>query len=294
MVKSAPTHCVGAVRRPSSRKPAVEKVDLDQHVAGRQANTQASLKPGARVPLLELDNISKSFGAIQAVVNVSLSIEPGEIVGLMGDNGAGKSVLCRIIAGNYQPTSGTIRIDGKPVVLHSPMAARAYGIDIVQQDLALCDNLSAASNVFLSRELMRWMGPISILDYRRMNERSDALFAMLKSETRPRDLVRFMSGGQRQAVAIARTMLKRARLVIMDEPTAAISLRQVTEVLSLMKRMRDEGIALIFISHRLPDIFDVADRIVVMRRGAKVCDKPKAQSSREEVIALITGALEAA
>jgi simple sugar transport system ATP-binding protein len=127
-----------------------------------------------------------------------------------------------------------------------------------------------------------------------MYERSAELFSTLKSETRPRDLVRSMSGGQRQAVAIARTMLQKARLVIMDEPTAAISIRQVEEVLKLMKQMRDEGIALIFISHRLPDIFDISDRIVVMRRGAKVCDKPKAKSSREEVVALITGALETA
>jgi simple sugar transport system ATP-binding protein len=254
----------------------------------------ANLLLEAVVPLLELENISKSFGAVEAVVNVSLSVEPGEIIGLMGDNGAGKSVLCRIIAGNYRPSSGTIRVDGKPVEFHGPIDARRYGIDMVQQNLALCDNLSAASNVFLSRELMRRFGPISVLDYKRMYERSAELFSTLKSETRPRDLVRSMSGGQRQAVAIARTMLQKARLVIMDEPTAAISIRQVEEVLKLMKQMRDEGIALIFISHRLPDIFDISDRIVVMRRGAKVCDKPKAKSSREEVVALITGALETA
>lgn len=243
---------------------------------------------------LELIEISKNFGAIQAVDRVSLIVEPGQIIGLMGDNGAGKSVLCRIIAGNYQPSSGRILIDGGPVVLHNPLEARARGIDIVHQDLALCDNLSAAANIFLSRELERRIGPFGILDYPAMYKRSGELFAALKSETRPRARVSSMSGGQRQAVAIARSMLSKARLVIMDEPTAAISVRQVEEVLKLMKRMRDEGISIIFISHRLPDVFDVSDRIVVMRRGAKVCDKPKAQSSREEVIALITGATETA
>lgn len=246
------------------------------------------------MPFLELIEISKNFGAIQAVDKVSLVVEPGEIIGLMGDNGAGKSVLCRIIAGNYQPSSGRILIDGEPVELHNPLEARARGIDIVHQDLALCDNLSAAANVFLSRELERHIGPFGILDYPAMYKRSGELFAALKSETRPRARVSSMSGGQRQAVAIARSMLSKARLVIMDEPTAAISIRQVEEVLKLMKQMRDEGIAIIFISHRLPDVFDVSDRIVVMRRGAKVCDKPKAKSSREEVIALITGAIETA
>ena len=212
----------------------------------------------------------------------------------MGDNGAGKSVLCRIIAGNYRPSSGHILIDGKRVSLGNPLEARARGIEIVQQDLALCDNLSAAAKVVLSRELEHGIGPFRILDYAGMYRRAGELFAALKSETRPRDRVGSMSGGQRQAVAIARAMLSKARLVIMDEPTAAISVRQVEEVLKLMKQMRDEGIAIIFISHRLPDVFEVSDRLVVMRRGAKVCDKPTAQSSREEVIGLITGAIEKA
>lgn len=236
--------------------------------------------------------MSKHFGAITAVDGVSLVVEPGEIIGLMGDNGAGKSVLCKIIAGNYLPSGGRILIEGQPVVFHTPADARARGIDIVHQDLALCNNLTAAANVFLSRELKRPVGPIRILDYEGMYRRSGELFATLKSDARPRGIVATMSGGQRQAVAIARTMLQKARLVIMDEPTAAISVRQVEEVLKLMKGMRAEGIAIIFISHRLPDVFDVADRIVVLRHGAKVCDKPKAQSSPEEVIALITGALE--
>ncbi len=247
-----------------------------------------------RMALLELIDISKSFGAIQAVTDVSLTLEPGHIVGLMGDNGAGKSTLVKIIAGNYPPTRGVMRMNGHDLVLHRPVDARAHGIEIVYQDLALCDNLTAAANVFLSRELYLGVGPFRILDYRGMARRASEIFAVLKSETRARDMVEQMSGGQRQAVAIARTMLSEAKIVLMDEPTAAISVRQVAEVLNLMRRLRDHGIAVIFISHRMPDIFDTADRIVVMRRGRKVADKNIVDSSPEEVTALITGALETA
>ncbi len=246
------------------------------------------------MPLLELVNISKSFGAIQAVNDVSLSLEPGEIVGLMGDNGAGKSTLVKIIAGNYPPTHGVVRMDGQDLVLHKPVDARAHGIEVVYQDLALCNNLSAAANVFLSRELYMRLGPVRVLDNRSMIRRAGEIFAVLKSETRPRDLVELMSGGQRQAVAIARTMLSDAKIVLMDEPTAAISMRQVAEVLNLMRRLRDHGIAVILISHRMPDIFQTADRIIVMRRGRKVADKRVDESSPEEVTALITGAIETA
>jgi simple sugar transport system ATP-binding protein len=248
----------------------------------------------APMALLELIDISKSFGAIQAVANLSLELNGGEIVGLMGDNGAGKSTLVKIIAGNYPPTSGTMRMNGRELVLRNPLDARAHGIEIVYQDLALCDNLTASSNVFLGREMTVGPVPFRIVDYGRMNRRTAQIFSVLKSETRARDLVKQMSGGQRQAVAIARTMLIEAKIVLMDEPTAAISIRQVTEVLSLMRRLRDQGIAIVFISHRTPDIFGVSDRIVVMRRGAKVADKPIAASSPEEVTGLITGALERA
>jgi len=246
------------------------------------------------MPLLELADISKSFGAIHAVSNVSLTLEPGQIVGLMGDNGAGKSTLVKIIAGNYPPTHGVMRMNGKELVLHKPVDARTHGIEIVYQDLALCDNLTAAANVFLSREMYVGAGPFRILDYRGMARRAGEIFTVLKSETRARDLVAQMSGGQRQAVAIARTMLSDAKIVLMDEPTAAISVRQVAEVLNLMRRLRDHGIAVILISHRMPDIFETADRIVVMRRGHKVADKLIADSSPEEITALITGAIETA
>jgi len=244
--------------------------------------------------ILELTRVSKHFGAIRALTDVSLALHAGEVVGLMGDNGAGKSTLVKIIAGNFPPSAGTMKLLGRPVVFHKPAEARGQGIEIVYQDLALCDNLSAAENVYLGRELTRGFGPFRWLDYRGMFQRSGELFAELKSETRPRDLVRRMSGGQRQAVAIARTRLSEPKIVLMDEPTAAISVRQVTEVLSLIRRLRDHDIAVVLISHRMPDVFAVADRVVVMRRGEKVADKPIGQSSPEEVTGLITGAIAAA
>jgi simple sugar transport system ATP-binding protein len=252
----------------------------------------AGLEAGNRVSVLELTNISKHFGAIQAVNDVSFSLEAGEVVGLMGDNGAGKSTLVKMIAGNFAPSHGTMKMDGAELVLHRPVDARRHGIEIVHQDLALCDNLTAAANVFLGRELRRGVWPFSILDYATMYRRAGEIFKELKSETRPRDLVRKMSGGQRQAVAIARTRLSNAKIVLMDEPTAAISVRQVAEVLNLIRRLRDQAIAVVLISHRMPDVFDVADRVIVMRRGRKVADKKIASSSPEEVTGLITGAIE--
>ena len=242
--------------------------------------------------LLELEGVSKHFGAIHALNDVSLAMEPGQVVGLMGDNGAGKSTLVKIIAGNFRPTHGSLRMEGADLVMHRPIEARKHGIEIVHQDLALCDNLTAAANVFLGRELQKSFGPLKILDYAAMYQRTGEIFAELRSETRPRSLVRQMSGGQRQAVAIARTRIADAKIVLMDEPTAAISVRQVAEVLNLIRLLRDRGIAIILISHRMPDVFSVADRVVVLRRGTKVADKTVADSSPEEVTGLITGAIE--
>ena len=244
------------------------------------------------MPALELFNVSKHFGAIHAIDDVSLTLDRGQVVGLMGDNGAGKSTLVKLIAGNYRPTHGAMRMDGRELVLHKPIEARQHGIEIVYQDLALCDNLTAAANVFLGREIRKQVGPLRILDYAATYRRAAELFRELKSETRARDLVRDMSGGQRQAVAIARTRLSEPKIVLMDEPTAAISVRQVAEVLNLIRHLRDQGMGIILISHRMPDVFAVSDRIVVLRRGRKVADKPIAESSPQEVTGLITGAIE--
>jgi simple sugar transport system ATP-binding protein len=244
--------------------------------------------------LARLDHIVKDFGAIRALDDVSIDIHRAQVLGLMGDNGAGKSTLVKTLAGNFQPTSGAITFDGEPVTFHGPADARRHGIEVVYQDLAICNNLTAAANVFLGRETMKRWGPLNVLDHRRMNIRASELFRELKSETRPADLVLRMSGGQRQAVAIARTRLAQSKIVLMDEPTAAISVRQVVEVLALIRRMKEQGLSVILISHRMPDVFEVCDRVIVMRRGRKVADKPIADSSPEEVTGLITGAIAAA
>lgn len=244
--------------------------------------------------LLDVRNVSKSFGAIRAVHDISFSVEAGEVVGLMGDNGAGKSTMVKLIAGNFPPTEGEIAVGGEVCHFHKPIEARAKGIEVVYQDLAIADNLTASENVFLGREIKKGPWPFRVLDKQAMIDRSAELFGELKSETRPRDLVKKMSGGQRQAVAIARTRLSEAKLVLMDEPTAAISVRQVAEVLELIRRLKHQGVAVMLISHRMPDVFAVSDRIIVMRRGGKVADKHTTDTSPEEITGLITGAIRAA
>mgnify|MGYP001817647884 FL=1 len=242
--------------------------------------------------VLDLQGISRSFGAVHALERVDLSLAQGEVLGLMGDNGAGKSTLVKIIAGNFPPSTGTILLDGEEVSFHSPLDARKHGIEIVYQDLALCNNLSAALNVFLGRELTRGFGPIQFIDRRAMKREAAKLFAAMKSETRPGDVVEKMSGGQRQAVAIARTRLSDPKIVLMDEPTAAISVRQVAEVLDMIRHLKETGHAVILISHRMPDVFAVSDRVAVLRRGNKVADKPIADITPDDVTGLITGANE--
>jgi len=244
--------------------------------------------------ILQLKNISKNFGAIKALDNVSLSLRSGEVLGLMGDNGAGKSTLIKIIAGNFKQSSGTINFENKNVEFSKPMEARDKGIEVVYQDLALCDNLTAASNIFLTREIKRNFGIISIINFAQMFKRAKEIFNELKSETLPDEEVKMMSGGQRQAVAIGRTKLSKAKVVLLDEPTAAISVRQVAEVLELIKQLKNQGIAVVIISHRMPDVFAVSDRIAVLRRGQLVANKLASESSPEEVTALITGAIEKA
>jgi simple sugar transport system ATP-binding protein len=243
---------------------------------------------------LELADVSKNFGPIKALINVSMALESGQVVGLMGDNGAGKSTLVKVIAGNFQPSHGLIKIDGRAIEFRDPSEARQSGIEVVYQDLALCDNLTAAANVFLGRELRIGFGPLHVLNYGAMFRHADTLFKEIKSDVRSKDLVRHMSGGQRQAVAIARTLVGAARFLLLDEPTAATSVRQTTEVLNLIRRLRDEGLAVLLVSHRTPDVFSVSDRIIVLRRGQKVADKMIAWTTAEEVTGLITGTIEQA
>ena len=244
--------------------------------------------------ILNLKNISKNFGAIVALDGVSLDLKEGEVLGLMGDKGAGKSTLIKIIAGNFKQSDGEMFFEDQNVEFNKPMDARNKGIEVVYQDLALCDNLTAASNIFLTREPKKKIGPFGLIDFTKMFEKAKQLFAELKSETLPNETVRMMSGGQRQAVALARTKLSKAKVVLLDEPTAAISVRQVAEVLELIRQLKKQGISVVIISHRMPDVFAVSDRIAVLRRGKLVANKLAKNSSPEEVTALITGAIETA
>mgnify|MGYP001456205867 FL=1 len=243
--------------------------------------------------VLKLENISKNFGGVEALSDVDMSLQKGECLGLMGDNGAGKSTLIKIIAGNYLPTTGKIFINNNQVYFNKPIDAQKKGIEVVYQDLALCDNLSAYENVFLGRWLSKFrIGPFKFVDFKKMQEKSYDLFKELKSDTRPKQLVKTLSGGQKQAVALSRTRLSNPDIVIMDEPTAAISVKQVTEVLRYILKLKEKKISIILISHRMMDVFEVCDRIMVLRRGVKVSDKKLKESSPEEVTGLITGAID--
>jgi simple sugar transport system ATP-binding protein len=242
---------------------------------------------------LRLEAVTRDFGAVRALDAVDLELPAGETLGLVGDNGAGKSTLIKIVAGLCAPTSGRVLLLEQPVTLFSPRDARRHGVEVVYQDLALCENLSAAANVFLGREARRRWGPFSWLDGAAMERRTRELFAELASDAAPRALVRELSGGQRQAVAVARTRLSDPRLVLLDEPTAAISVRQVPQVLDLIRRLAGHGIAIVLVSHRIPDVFAVCDRVAVLRRGRKVAERRVGETTPEEITGLITGAIDA-
>lgn len=237
-------------------------------------------------PLLELRHIDKSFGKVEALTDVSLSVPAGQVTVLVGDNGAGKSVLIKCIAGIHKPDRGEILWEGRPAVLSRPRDASVLGIATVYQDLALCDNLDIVQNMFLGRELWRR----GVLDEPRMeNEARKVLHDLSVTTVRSmRQLVGSLSGGQRQSVAIAKTVLQDARLVIMDEPTAALGVAQTEVVLDLIARLAARGLAVLVISHNLVDVFRVADRIAVLHMGHMVAVRPAAELDKRTVIDLMT------
>lgn len=248
-------------------------------------NDQAAPKTAG--PILKLRNISKNFGAVSALTDIDLEVWPGEVVALVGDNGAGKSTLIKVLAGVHQPTSGTIEFCGENVSLDSPSRALELGIATVFQDLALCENLDVVANLFLGHELAPWN-----LDEVSMEVRAWTLLKELAARIPSvREPIASLSGGQRQTVAIARSLLLNPKIIMLDEPTAALGVAQTAEVLNLIERVRERGLGVIIISHNMEDVRAVADRIVVLRLG-KNNGVFTPDASNQELVASITGATE--
>ncbi len=246
-------------------------------------------------PILSVRNLTKKFGGLTAVNNVDLDIYPGEVVALLGDNGAGKSTLIKCVSGVHSPTSGRVTFQGEDVNFSNPIEARDRGIETIYQDLALANNLDVAGNIFLGREKEKSYlgGLIRSLDDKFMRDRSaealESLHVEIPSLKAP---IETLSGGQRQAVAIARAVYWDAKLMIMDEPTNNLGVPEQKKVLELINALRDRGVPVILISHNLPDVFAVADRLVVMHRGQKVTEKKISDTNSEEVVQYMVGALD--
>jgi ABC-type sugar transport system ATPase subunit len=242
-------------------------------------------------PLLQARSISKRFGALQALADVDVDIHAGEVLAILGDNGAGKSTFIKILSGAYEPSAGTLLLDGAPVSFASPQDAADVGIATIFQELALSENLSIAENVFLGRELVRRVLGVPFLKRQAMKQKVAELLNTLEAHiSDPEATVGSLSGGQRQAVAISRALNLNARLVVMDEPTAALAVAETRKVLQLIRRLAEGGRAVILISHNMHDVFEVADRIVVFRRGRKIAERRRSETDPEEVVSFITGA----
>lgn len=245
---------------------------------------------GAGASPVSMRGISKSFGAVRAVERVDLDLYAGEILGLVGDNAAGKSTLMKILSGVLLPDEGTIMLDGNEVRFRSPLDARQLGIEMIYQDFALCPNLSAASNIFLGREPVRsyLAGLVRLLDWKGMEAHASRILDRIHIHIDSvRHAVEHLSGGQQQAVAIGRAIGFNARVLIMDEPTASLSVKEVGKVLEFAREARSRGISIIFISHRLQDIFAIGDRVMVLKRGRSVGVRRVDQTTMDEVVSLI-------
>lgn len=240
-------------------------------------------------PILSTSGVSKHFGGICALSNVDFDLFGGEILGLVGDNGAGKSTLLKIFTGVYRPDGGTVYFEGKETVIRDPHYSRELGIEMVYQDLALCHRLTIASNLFLGRELYRSIGGvIHFLRRKKMEELAMETLRDLKIEiANPREIVDNLSGGQQQAVAIGKVIRFNPKVVLMDEPTANLAVREAEKVLDLMVRLKNEGKSIVFVTHRLKDIFDVADRVFVLKGGERVDCRPIGDIDQEELVRLM-------
>jgi simple sugar transport system ATP-binding protein len=250
--------------------------------------------PSSPPPLLEARNVQKHFGRVVALREANFTLRPNEVHAIVGDNGAGKSTLIKIISGVFQADAGEIAIDGRPVTIANPREARELGIETVYQDLALADHLDASGNLFLGREQLlppplSWFG---FLDKKAMRRRAQEEMRRLKIGIQSvEEPVLSLSGGQRQAIAVARAIAWGRRIVIMDEPTAALGVRESSMVLELIKEVRSQGLAVIMVSHNLPEVFAVADRITVLRLGRTIVTLETSETSLESVVGMMTGAL---
>jgi simple sugar transport system ATP-binding protein len=244
-------------------------------------------------PILEARDIVKSFGRVQALRGASFTVYPQEVVALVGDNGAGKSTLVKTLVGVHPPDRGEIRFGGDPVEIHTPHDARDLGIETVFQDLALAAEIDPAANMFLGREVLRpgLLGKLGFLDKAAMRRRSDEAFRDLGVRIQDTSApVANMSGGQRQGIAICRAVTWASKVVFMDEPTAALGVLQTRNVLDLIRRVRDHGLSVVLISHNMPEVFEVADRIEVLRLGRRVARMRPSEVSMEDIVAAMTGA----
>ncbi len=247
--------------------------------------------PGENGPYLQLNGISKNFGAVQALSDVDFSVKLGEVVALVGDNGAGKSTLIKIVSGTETASAGEVRVEGRVCHLRSPRDAAGVGIETVYQDLALCDNLDVVANLFLGREPAPGDLPGAPLSEAQMEKRSLEVLGSLHIRIPSvRAAVGALSGGQRQSIAVGRAVLWGSKLVLLDEPTAALGVAQQREVLALVRRLKDRGLGVVVISHNLQQVFDVADRVVVLRLGRVAANLRRADVTSEEVVRYITGA----
>ncbi|MHB9094673.1 MAG: ATP-binding cassette domain-containing protein [Eubacteriales bacterium] len=241
-------------------------------------------------PILEIKGITKRFGGVTAVDNVSFSVNKGEVFGLLGDNGAGKSTMIKMVCGVYKADEGEIIFDGQKIENHNPRKAREIGIETVFQDLALVDPLDIPANIFLGRELRT--GPFGFLNKKKMAQESLSLLQRLKINIPELSTsVLNLSGGQRQAIAIARNVYWNAKMVIMDEPTAALGVRERNNVLDIIRTLREQGVTVLLISHNMEDVFAVTDHIAIMRRGQKRADLMTKETTTAEVVSVITGAI---
>ena len=249
--------------------------------------------PATDGALLEARGVEKSYGHVRALQGTDFEVRPGEVTALVGDNGAGKSTLIKILSGTVQPDGGEIRFEGHPVTIHSPLDARRMGVETVYQDLALAEDLDPAANLFLGREVIRpgLLGALGFIDKRAMRARAAESFATLGIDLQDMDAeVGMLSGGQRQTVAVSRAATWASRVIFMDEPTAALGVVQAERVLDLIRRIRGSGKSVVLISHNLPQVFQIADRIQVLRLGRRVAVFRADEVTMEEVVGAMTGA----